>query len=83
MLEQLLKENKITSQQVLVYQLFALNKTGRKWIKQCKDELFKVTPTNFDSLGTLAAISGRMAIFREIDYTIETIENLLKGDNNE
>ncbi len=85
-LDKLLDDKYITLEQYRSYIIFALNDTGRSWLKEKKRETFLATATDLNSLGILAALEGARNVIRKIDFDIATIEDLIKnnpGDKNE
>jgi|3_EtaG_2_1085321.scaffolds.fasta_scaffold27128_3 hypothetical protein len=76
MLKKLLKDGKIKLSEYRIYTLYSLNDDGAIWLKEKKDELFKVSVRN--DIGSLAFLEGNRNVIKEIEYVLEKIEQLIK-----
>ena len=83
MLDQLIKDKKISLKEHRIYSIFGMEDRGIELLKMYKKELFEAVPQDINALGTLAFLEGRRNVFKEIDFTIERINKLLeKGEVN-
>ncbi len=77
MLDELLKDEKITLRDYRSYKLFRLTDDGKAWFDDYKQELFMAMP-DVSSLGAMARLDGTKNVFRQIEYALEMIDKLLK-----
>lgn len=84
MLEELLKANKISSEDAEVYQLFACSVLGQKWLKRSTHETFmEEIPKEYLTGQRVAFADGRRSMLRQIHYTIDYVQSKIKEQEND
>ena len=77
MLKQLLKDGVITKEDYWVY-LVHTEETAQKLLKYQKEELFKATPKDINSIAEWNFLEGSRNNIKKIEFTIAFIENKLE-----
>lgn len=79
MIEDLVKSQKLTHEQLELYQLFYVSSLGRKWLKRKILETFLEQPPPQEINGdNILFLDGRRSCFREIHAELEIIKKIIK-----
>lgn len=83
-LQELLASNKISQEDIRTYTLFAVNEQGDTWLKEKIAQTFmEEPPKECMSEGLLGLYEGRRSLLREIKYTIDEINRLIREQQND
>ncbi len=84
MLEELLKANKISSDDAEIYQLFACTVLGQKWLKRLTHETFmEEIPKEYLTGQRVAFADGRRSTLRQIHYAIDYVNSKIKEQEHD
>lgn len=84
MIEELLKADKISRFDYLVYALFECNEFGREFFSNMLIDTFMEEPLRMESGGIkLAFIDGRRSVFRDIRRALFTVKQKLQEVDND